>query len=279
MASPWCRLWADMPNDPKWRTIARASGQSIGNVVAVYIHMMTCASTQPNATERGRTIGWRDEDVATALDIETEQVSAILAAMEGRVLDGDYLTGWDRRQSIREDEGAAQRAKDWREKEKARKLAEKNADKTQPNATERNRTTEVEVEVKVDVEKNKTQPATEHMSEGRAVRAVDLSIAFRASGIQTQPANPVLIELASQGVQPETVTAACEEAKAAKPGEQIGLGYVAAILKRWAADASKVKVQGAARPEARGSPSKQPSRHSGFENMDYNEGIENGRIT
>lgn len=150
MASPWCRLWADMPNDPKWRTIAKVSKQSIGNVIAVYIHMMTCASTQANATERGRTIGWRDEDVATALDVETEQVTAILAAMEGRVLEGDYLTGWDRRQSIREDEGAAERAKAFREREKAKKLAEKNALITQPNATERNRTTEVEVEVEVD---------------------------------------------------------------------------------------------------------------------------------
>jgi len=124
----------------------------------------------------------------------------------------------------------------------------------------------------------RTQPATEHASEPRAVKAVDLSIAFRASGIPTQPANPTLIELASQGVQPETVTAACEEAKAAKPGEQVGLGYVVAILKRWASEAAKVKVQGAA-PPARASPGKQPSRHSGFENMDYNEGIENGRIT
>lgn len=98
--------------------------------------------------------------------------------------------------------------------------------------------------------------------EKRALSAVDLSIAFRSSGILTQPANPMLIELASQGVQPETVTAACEEAKAVKPGEQIGVGYVVAILKRWAADAAKVKVQGAAKPDARSSPAKQPAAHN-----------------
>lgn len=156
MASPWCRLWADLPNDPKWRTIARASKQRIGDVLAVYIHMMVCAS---NATERGRTHGWRDEDIGTALDLETEQVAAIREAMQGRVLDGDVLSGWDRRQSIREDETAAARAKAFREREKEKKAAEEaakraleNAAQTQPNATERNRTTEVEVEVEVEVE-------------------------------------------------------------------------------------------------------------------------------
>lgn len=153
-----------MPNDPKWRTIARASKQPISAVIAVYIHLMTCASTQPNATERGRTHGWRDEDVANALDMETEEISAIITAMQGRVLDGDYLKGWDRRQSVREDEGSADRSKVFREREKARKLAEElaelkaaNADRTQPNATERKKTLEVEVEVEVEKE-SKAKP-------------------------------------------------------------------------------------------------------------------------
>lgn len=101
MANPWFRVWGDMINDPKWRTIARRSGQKIGDVIAVYLHMLTCAS---NAAERGHTEGWNDEDVATALDIDTEQVEAIREAMQGRVLDGDYLTGWEKRQPKRERE-------------------------------------------------------------------------------------------------------------------------------------------------------------------------------
>lgn len=101
MANPWFRLWTDMVNDPKWRTIARKSGQKIGDVIAVALHMMTCAS---NATERGHIEGWNDEDVATALDIDPEQVEAIREAMQGRVLDGEYLTGWEKRQPKRERE-------------------------------------------------------------------------------------------------------------------------------------------------------------------------------
>lgn len=83
--------------------------------------------------------------------------------------------------------------------------------------------------------------------------AVALSIAFRASGIATQPADPRLIALAEQGVGVETVEAACAEAKRAKPGEQIGLGYVMKILERWAADAAQVKVAGATAPKGGGS--------------------------
>lgn len=135
MANPWFRVWGDMVNDPKWRTIARRSGQKIGDVIAVYLHMLTCAS---NASERGRTEGWNDEDVATALDIELEQVEAIREAMQGRVLEGDYLTGWEKRQPLREDEGAAARAKAWREAQKAAKEQQQ----TQPNAAERTETLE-----------------------------------------------------------------------------------------------------------------------------------------
>lgn len=129
MANPWVRLWVDMPNDPKFRTVASKSKQSISSVIAVYVHMLCCAS---NATERGRTQGWNDEDIASALDMDSADITAIREAMEGRLLDGDYLTGWDKRQPIKED-GAAARAKAWRDEQKA----ERERDRTRPNAKER----------------------------------------------------------------------------------------------------------------------------------------------
>jgi phosphatidylserine/phosphatidylglycerophosphate/cardiolipin synthase-like enzyme len=57
-----------------------------------------------------------------------------------------------------------------------------------------------------------------------------------------------MMALASQGVEPETVTAACEEAKRAKPGERIPPGFVLAILERWAREAAALKVNGAGQP-------------------------------
>jgi len=134
MANPWLRLWVDLPNDPKFRTIAKISDQSISSVIAVYIHLLCCAS---NAAERGRTQGWCDEDIATALDLDIVQITLIIDAMQGRLIDGDYLTGWDKRQPKRED-GSAERAKADRERKKLDKLDLQ----TQPNAAERNQQTD-----------------------------------------------------------------------------------------------------------------------------------------
>jgi len=148
MATPWCRLWADLPNDPKWRTISKVSSQPISAVVAVYVHLLICAS---NANERGRTQGWSDEDVASALDLDTDQVKAICDAMQGRVLEGDQLSGWNKRQPARED-GAAERSKSWRNNKKQKETEGSERNRTQPNADKR---PEVEVEVEVDKNKDK----------------------------------------------------------------------------------------------------------------------------
>lgn len=136
MANSWFRLWHDMPNDPKWRTIARASGQPITTVMCVYLHVLTDASS--NASERGRTHSLSAEDVASALDLETEAVHDVLNAMQGRVLDGDMVTGWDKRQPARED-GAAERARAWREKQKQCKEDDERK-RTQTNAAKRSDT-------------------------------------------------------------------------------------------------------------------------------------------
>lgn len=122
MANSWLRLWHDMPNDPKWRTIARISGEPLALVTAVYIHLLVDASR--NVT-RGH-INVTAEDLASALDVTEQQIDAVLSAMDGRVMDDGCLTGWEKRQPKREDSGdeetgaksAAQRKKEQREREK-----------------------------------------------------------------------------------------------------------------------------------------------------------------
>lgn len=109
----WLRLWHDMPTDPKFRTISKRSGRPITEVIAVFIAMMTNASA--NAAERGALNGWSHDDVASGFDMETEHVAAIYEAMQGKVLDGEHLIGWEKRQPKRED-GSAERAKEWRER-------------------------------------------------------------------------------------------------------------------------------------------------------------------
>lgn len=98
--SAWVRLWSDMPNDPKWRVVARRCGRPVSEVMAVFVHMMTNAGA---AAQRGQLESWSDEDVAIAIDAEAEHVAAIREAMQGKVLEGDRLAGWERRQPKRED--------------------------------------------------------------------------------------------------------------------------------------------------------------------------------
>jgi hypothetical protein len=136
MANSWVRLWVDMPTDPKFRTIAKVSKQPLTSVISMFVILITDAA---NANERGRT-HVNDEDIASALDLEIEQISSIREAMQGRVLDGNYLTGWDVRQPLRED-NSAERSKAWREKQKTER------NRTQQNATE--------LQDKIRVDKNK----------------------------------------------------------------------------------------------------------------------------
>lgn len=127
----WVRLWHDMPTDPKFRTIARAAKQPLPVVVSVFTFMLADASANEN--ERGRTTA-TDEDIASAFDIEESDVAAIRQAMQGRVLDGNYLAGWEKRQPKKEDNSAG-RAKAWRAQKQAEAEAERS--RTTANASER----------------------------------------------------------------------------------------------------------------------------------------------
>lgn len=75
---------------------------------------------------------------------------------------------------------------------------------------------------------------------------------MRRSGVQSNPADPRIIALAESGVSMETVAAACDEAKAAKPGERIPPGYVLAIIERWGKEARRAGDGMTHGPPARG---------------------------
>lgn len=113
MSTSWLRLWHDMPNDPKWRAIARKAGRSVPEVLAVYVHMLTNASA--NADARGELSNWSDEDISAALDMEPEHVTTIREAMLGKTLDGDRLIGfWDRQKVSDGENNGRLAASEWR---------------------------------------------------------------------------------------------------------------------------------------------------------------------
>ncbi|ACC72566.1 hypothetical protein Bphy_3412 [Paraburkholderia phymatum STM815] len=61
-----------------------------------------------------------------------------------------------------------------------------------------------------------------------------ITLAMRKAHISgAQPSNPRIIALAEQGVTPEAVNDACEEAHRVHPDESIPVAYVCTILERW----------------------------------------------
>lgn len=144
MANSWLRLWHDMPNDPKWRTIARVSGQPIALVQAVYLQLLVSASQNSVTDVTGVTlhiVTVTNEDVASALDVTERNIDSVTEAMQGRVLDGKTITGWDKRQSSshsRKNGGrmpltGAERAKRYRDRKRGNDEEERNV--TQSNVT------------------------------------------------------------------------------------------------------------------------------------------------
>ena len=125
MSYDWCRLWHDMPTDPKWRLIATKAEVSIPDVIAVFTFMLVRASQN---VPRGTIDGWSDEVVGVALNLPANAIERIRTQSTGLLLDGTKLIGWERRQPKRED-GSAERSSAWRQRQKEA-----------PNATDRNRT-------------------------------------------------------------------------------------------------------------------------------------------
>lgn len=120
--SGWVRHWIGMYSDPKWRLVARASGQSVGNVIAVFDSLMEAAGDAGDGELRGRIDGWDPDAVATVLEIEEHQVLAIFDAMaelRRPVHDGIKLTGWERRQPKRErdDDNSTKRVREHRQRQ------------------------------------------------------------------------------------------------------------------------------------------------------------------
>lgn len=179
MSNQWLRLWHDMPTDPKWRTIARASGQSIALVQAIYIHLLVDASR--NVTRGHVTV--TNEDIASALDVTEEQVDGVIAAMQGRVLDGKVITGWNGRQPKREDSGndetgaksAAQRKREQREREKIKAENEHEKD-ARTSCHEQSRSVTLDKEEDTDTEESEPRAASATplapQAESKSVRAI-----------------------------------------------------------------------------------------------------------
>jgi uncharacterized protein YdaU (DUF1376 family) len=78
--------------------------------------------------------------------------------------------------------------------------------------------------------------------------AVSLAIEAKKAGVQCHGSHPVIRQLAAQGVAPETLRLACEEAKSKLAGKPPPIGYVAKVLETWAQAAAGLNAAGARAP-------------------------------
>lgn len=141
LMTDWFRSWHGAPIDPKWLGIARKAGVAPGIAVSVAWALLDRAS---QAAERGSIDGYDAEGLAYFMGCEPEQVEAIVEAMTAKgILCSNRFKAWEKRQPKRED-GAAERAKAWRE----RKRTQANAD--EPPESDRETETDTETELDPD---------------------------------------------------------------------------------------------------------------------------------
>lgn len=78
----WLRWHHGTVNDPKWRVIARKSGQPISLVLSVFASFLERASS---SEDRGSIIGWSAEDIATCFDVDDADIISIHQALPVRL--------------------------------------------------------------------------------------------------------------------------------------------------------------------------------------------------
>lgn len=92
-----------------------------------------------------------------------------------------------------------------------------------------------------------------------------ISKEMKAVGISASLSDKRIIALCEQGVDIETVRAACEEAKSAKQDKPIPMNYVISIINRWAKDAAGIAAAGAKQPGRNGSYDQWMKTHEGID--------------
>ena len=143
----WLRLWHGTVSDNKFLWVERKSGARFGDVMTVWLALLEEAS---QADDRGDVSGFDAESFDFRLGDEEGLTLRILQAMAAKGLIGEdmRLSGWDRRQPIREDSGnpetgalsSTERSRLHRQRRKAQSEAETQRDATQCNDAQRDAT-------------------------------------------------------------------------------------------------------------------------------------------
>lgn len=130
-------MYNDTAYDPKLRRIAYCAGTTTPNVIAVWTAML-CHAAANEGELRGTMIGWKDDDCAFHLGIDRAIVFSIRSEMEGRLLDGDKVISWTKRQF--QSDTSRERTQDYRERRKGTSQSgDEQKQRPNPDVTSRDR--------------------------------------------------------------------------------------------------------------------------------------------
>lgn len=151
----WFRAYVGTHSDPKIATVARKVGLHRTIVLAVWLAIEECACA---ALDRGSMASMDFDDVATALDIESEQVHAIVVAFKakGMISDDGVLTAWQKRQFQSDsDPTNAQRQRRHRDKSQSNASVTDDVTDTKRDVTTRDRTEQTQIRTESETEGKK----------------------------------------------------------------------------------------------------------------------------
>lgn len=113
----WFRWYGGTLNDPKMQWVARQAGHNVASVLSVWVAVLERAH---NHDQRGCCDGLDFESLDVVLGLDDGSVYDIYQVMirKGMIVDGHMVAAWEKRQPKREDDGAAERQKSKREKDK-----------------------------------------------------------------------------------------------------------------------------------------------------------------
>lgn len=129
MNMSWYRVYHGMPFDSKLAVIAKRCGARRGEVVAVWLAVLDCASQNE---ERRSTAGINAEEIAFSYDFDVEHVSNILQAFEDKgMIAGGRVAAWERRQVQRErEDDSTGRVRKYRERQRQNAKPEETPNET-----------------------------------------------------------------------------------------------------------------------------------------------------
>lgn len=239
----WLRWHHGTVTDQKFPLIAKRSGASVAEVIAVWACLLEAASMNEN--ERGQLGSEPDfESMDCALGMDEGKAKAIYGAMTGKgLIDSDrQITAWTRRQPKREreDTTAADRKRAERERKASAGAAEGGAPSgatdsrvTQRHATSHQKTPRGE---ESRGEKNKELPEQAAESVPTVTPAAEICRALRVAGVAAvQSQHPMLLALVDAGA---TLTEFVDAVPSAV-GKRDAFAYLLSVVKGRRDDAAR----------------------------------------